>query len=623
MTDEELDRELAKARRIAELEGSLKSPEESATSKVVETGKNVLGFAAETAKNAGKGMLNAADSALQGHPFIGPILNALGLATSGKTPKQAIAGLPVEDMGMWGKAAQGAGGGLLGAPSAITMPVAALAGATGALGGEAGGNFAEKSGWPRAVGEIPGSLLAGGATGFSLGPKQTVGQADIRRALDGASDKTWLEAAGKVNDFNAVGSKTATLGEAFPKNSAIQDLTHAARGGNLQNAIKQRTVGRDEDLQGLGNEFLNRIGPKVQGNAVAERVAQAANAIELNLAKLKNEGFRNRLGDEVIRPDLVKKLEDALEAAAQAEVRGGPKGAYREIAAKLRNPDTGELITRTSELSKVLYGIQTELKTGAVLGRGGNSIQANDMAIPLADAKKGLGELSPRFEAASADARAFNKGSPQPGPRGEFAESPLKALADRNPNLIDPTPVSRLNKLFAGTDGDEVSKLAASLERDPGLRPGQGVGPLEMARALMQEKLKGAPTNPGASVRGNAGSSQEEQIAALLSAGGQNPARTMLPLEVADDLQGMSGAAGMKEMPRMSPIQGLLRPFRTADMAITGQGLKGIEKEIADLLANPTIPALNRLREIAMFDPNVRRQLSIIAPLLGQMGASN
>lgn len=588
----------------------------------LETAKTALGFAGESVKNIAKGALGGAQTVLQGHPFIGPLLDILGIKTTGKTPAQAIKEFPAEDMGLWGKTMQGAGGGMLGAPSAAALPAAAAVGITGTLGGEAAGNFAERSGLPRLVGEIPGALVAGGATGFLLGPRQTPAQQDIRKALEGTTTNDWLNAAAKVNDFNAVGSKTATLGEAFPKNSPIQDLTAMARGGNLNNAVKQRTIGRAEDLQQLGQEYLNRIGPPVNANQVSNRVSAAAEGLRQNLANLKNEGFRNRVGDEAIRPDKVRALYEALLQAADSSARVPEANAYRAIAQELLSNQIGPdgqrlLLTKTADLSKALHRLDGMMKDPSGLNMGGANIAANDLRIPLRKAKEGLGEISPTFAEALDDARVFNKTVREP-----FAESPLNALADRNPNNIFPTPASRLNKITSGTDERQVQEIAKALSKGPGLPPGGGVSPLEIARALGQEALKSGPTDPGAAVRGAVGSTREAQIAALLSEGGQNPAKTMLPLNVADDLQGALGPGGVKEMPRMTFIQGLLRPFRTADMAITRQGMQGIEKEIADLLANPTIANLNRLREIAMFDPNVRRQLSTVAPLLGTLSAT-
>jgi len=565
------------------------------------------GFAKESLKNLGVGALETANTALQGHPLLGPLLNFIGMKTSGKTPGKAVSDLPVEDMGLWGKVMRGTGGGLLGAPSAATLPVAGISGGMGALGGEVGGNTAENLGLPRAVGEIPGAVLGGGATALGLGPRQLPAQAEIRDATQGAN---WQKVYDNALDLEGSGAKTATAAEAFPQGSGVRDLANRVRGGTSSNALKVKMEDRAKDLSGLGDEFLRRIGPPVEANAVAERVAQAANALEQNLNKVKNQAFGNRLDGAAVRPDLVKQLEDALLQEAQREVRGGPKGAYRELAASLRNPDTGALITSTPELSKVLYGFQTQMKNGAILGKGGNSIAANDMAIPLKNAKEGLETFSPEFAGANADARAFNQ-----GPRTDFAQSPLKKLADRNPNIIDPTPVGRLNAITDGTSENQIAQLLASLERDPGLLPGQGVGANEITRAMMQNKLKGAPTNPGAAVRGNPGSATEAQIAQMLTSGGRDPNRVMQPLRASDLMQDAATQGGLNSQPKIQPLQWLIRTLRSADMTVTGRGIEKMDQEIARLLADPK--NLAEIQRIAQFDPAIRRQLMLMAPMLG------
>ncbi len=518
---------------------------------------------------------------------------------------------------LWSDVTRGGATALLGAPGVRQIPAAMAAGGIGTLTGKGARGFAEQgfgvdSGPIPEIAEILGSLVGGGATAYLAGPKQLPAHREIREATEGTN---WSEVSQNVDDLIGSGAKTATLGEAFPQGSGARDLVGIARSGTASNALKERMTNRADDLSGLGKEFLNRIGPEVNANAVSERVAQAANAIEANLNQLKNTGFRNRVEGASVRPDLVKKLEDALLAEANKEVRGGPKGAYREIASSLRNPDTGQLITSVPELSKVLYGFQTQMKNGAVLGKAGNSIQANDMGIPLKNAKQGLEELSPPFEAANAEARIFNQ-----GPRTEFAQSPLKKLADRNPAVIDPTPASRMEAITQGTTPQEIAKVLATLERDPGLAPGQGVGAGEITRAMMQQRLKGAPTNPGAAVRQNPGSDMEAQIAQMLTSAGKDPQRTMQPLRAADLMQDAPLQGGTKAQPKMLPMQWLIRTLRSADMTVTRRGFEGIDKEIARLLADPA--NLAEVRKIAMFDPAVRRQLSIYAPVLGTSATS-
>ncbi len=622
---EDLDGKLEKLRRLQELKSSMGPSSRVVPEWISDALKYGPGFLKEQGANLVRGAGNVAAKMPE---VLGDALGAPDAALSlltGKRPQTqgALAGLSQQaEAGIRGalplpenqtpaearmrRVSEGAGAGLLGAPTAGAIPAAMAAGGMAPLGGEAGGNLAVKSGFPREAGEIPASLLTGLLTGYAVGPRQLPAHREIREAAEGTN---WSEVSRNVDDLVGSGAKTATLGEAFPQGSGMRDLTGIARAGTASNALKERMTGRADDLSGLGKEFLNRIGPQVDANKVSERVAQAANALEANLNQLKNTGFRNRVEGTSVRPDMVKKLEDALLAEAQKEVRGGPKGAYREIAASLRNPDTGELITSVPELSKVLYGFQTQMKNGAILGKSGNTIASNDMGIPLRNAKEGLEELSPQFQAANTEARAFNQ-----GPRTEFAQSPLKKLADRNPAVIDPTPASRLEAITNGTSESEIAKILASLERDPGLVPGQGVGAGEITQAIMQQRLKGAPTNPGAAVRQNPGSQMEAQVAQMLTSAGKDPRSTMQPLRAADLMQDAPTQGGTKANPKILPLQWLIRTLRSADMTVTGRGLEKMDKEIARLLADPA--NLAEVRKIAMFDPAVRRQLSIYAPVL-------
>jgi len=590
---------------------------------LAKAGKTVWDNLARGAGNAVAGMTS--QSLERDAPELFPKKSPLGRFSEG-VARDVQESLPVPENestpGMLlRKGTEAVGGGLvMGGPGLMKAPVAGLAtlfagGVGGDIGETTGRNLGGKEG-PLAdklgtLGSVLGSTAAALPMGLMTGPSQTSGQAAIRRNSQGLSPLDFQKAEENLALFKRTGAKTATLPEAFEGRTSLLGLAENTRASKGGEDLANRTASRADDLSQLGKTFLNNIGPKVEGNVVAERVAQAANALEQNLNKLKNQAFGNRLEGTSVRPDLVKQLEDALLAEANREVRGGPKGAYREIAASLRNPDTGALITSTPELSKVLYGFQTQMKNGAVMGKAGNAIASNDMAIPLQNAKEGLETFSPPFAAANTEARAFNQ-----GPRTEFAQSPLKKLADRNPNIIDPTPIGRLNAITDGTSEQQIAKLLATLERDPGLAPGQGVGANEITRAIMQNKLKGAPTNPGKVVRQNPGSDLEAQLAQMLRSGGKDPQKAMEPLLAADKLQNFSGLPGMKEPPDLNASSALIRPHRTADFLLTDASREKMHREIASLMA-PTPENLRKLQEIAKFDPNVRRMLiarGIIAP---------
>lgn len=504
------------------------------------------------------------------------------------------------------------------ATGAITGPmapgVAALAGGMGALGGDAGGRMAEKSGLPPILGEVAGALLAGGGTGFALGPKQTPAQQDVRRALDGTTPRDWAHAAQNVDDFNNVGSTTATVGEAFPQNSAVRDLTIAARGGNLSNTVKTRTQDRAADLQGMGQKFLDRIGPEVDANKISEGVVNAANATKRFSEEVRTKAFTQAIGDTQLKPTEVFTLYRQLIAEAKKLPNPTAREELASVAKQLLDEhNKNRPITDLATLSLRIKAMK-ETPAGATASTG-RKIDSEGMRRAVDLVERRLEEVSPQFKTANDAYRLHSEGIVKVATSGA-----LGRLQQNNPRIADDVTVGKLNDLFRSNPqelGDTLHQLARAIPTK-----NQPVSPSAAVRAWGQNALDKGPTNPGAAIRGNSGSAAEERIAAALTAAGKDPQQTMLPLKVADELQGMLNPAGMKELPRMGPLQLLLRPFRTADMMLTRQGLQGIEKEIADLLgAKPSAESLKRLQEIAMFDPRVRTMLSTLVPLSGLAGS--
>jgi len=150
---------------------------------------------------------------------------------------------------------------------------------------------------------------------------------------------------------------------------------------------------------------------------------------------------------------------------------------------------------------------------------------------------------------------------------------------------------------------------------DPGMTGGATVSPLDIARALAQTRLKAGSTNPGATMRGLEGSPKEREFAALLS--GRNADEVLKPLAVSDKLQDLAGTNGVQGLPNMRTGQFFIRPFRTLDMMLTGRSEKATQAEIAKLLRDATPESLAKLKELAMFDPTVRRQLMLVQGMLG------
>jgi len=469
----------------------------------------------------------------------------------------------------------------------------------GELGRRAGARFGPTG---EIVGETLGGLGAGGATGFALGPKQTPGQADIRRAMNGTTDAEFRAAQEAANAAQRSGSTTATAAEMFDPNSGVMALAKQIRGSNMNNALRTRTVGRDEDIQRLSDTFQNRIGAPVDANQVANNAANAANGA-LGVARdARSAGIRNRLGQA---PDVTDRdvtgLYSDLYRSGDAQIRPAAGNAYREVAEGLVAQD-GSPITNTQQLSLAIKSMRDAPRNpNSRVNNPGANISKGDFEQAVRDAESGFAGFSPDFRGAMDDFRDYSQRVMRPMESG-----PIGSLADRNPLNAGQTPISRLEGLVNGNSPATVEGTGRVLG-NPVLTGNQQVSPADIARAIAQNKLKGAPTNPGQAVRGNAGSPMEDQFGGLLRAADLDPNHVTEPLRVADRLQPFTSAAGISEPPKMNLAQ-LIRPFRTADMALTGRGIKATNEEISTLLADPA--NLPRLREIAMFDPNIRRILS-------------
>jgi hypothetical protein len=151
-------------------------------------------------------------------------------------------------------------------------------------------------------------------------------------------------------------------------------------------------------------------------------------------------------------------------------------------------------------------------------------------------------------------------------------------------------------------------------------KPGPTVSPDELASALAQLKLQNRPADPGQVMRGDQNSLRAKQLDALLQGTGRPVSDITAPLRAADQMLHLHAANSSGGPPRMGMGQMLLRPFRTLDMMITAHNEAGVQREIAHLLQDPN--NLPELRKIAMFDPTVRKQLSLMSGLAGGLATS-
>jgi hypothetical protein len=446
---------------------------------------------------------------------------------------------------------------------------------------------------------VGGGLLGGGPRAMLPGAAGAV--------AGGAADK-YLE------NQNPVVRKIASL----LANVGVAGLTGAGLGG----AKPPEEIGVKRDVGTLTNIGLDRIGPRVDVNAVANRAADAATGAEKNAANLRTQGFSNRLSGETLRgTDTASMYRELLQLAERAGTDSQAQ-AYREIAASLvRNTSRGQrLITDLPSLSTSIKNFRDNppgqnASTGSLIG-------AKEREIAFKDAQALLEARSVPFSEANKDYSAFSSQVVTP-----MKEGAIGRMADNSRVGADPTPVGRLTSLVSGNTPETVistvRQLASPLNGAP-------VNPVEIARAIAQKKLESGPVRPDQALFGGNGSAQEEQIAALLTAAGRNvegnspqrltslggvpdnqPRGVRPPLQAADTLaSSLPAPKGPGEIVSVNPSGVSARGFFRPEWLFGNPQSAEAKAQVQALMANASPEELAQLRRLAMFDPSLRAALS-------------
>ena len=504
-------------------------------------------------------------------------------------------------------------GGALATPAPGAMLANLFSGGVGGVTGEAGRSFMEKTGpVGEGLGQFGGALLGGGLAAFAAGPKQGVAAADIRRQAAGMTPQQWAETEARNRLLQQSGARTTTAADAFPEGSGVkvlaQEVINSEGGENLAGKIGERyTPGGDMTM--LGEKFLDNLAPRVEPATVANRLSDSANDYTGNLSRLATEGVTNALAGKTVKAKDVAEIYKNLMQIADAMRKTQPSLApvYEEVAQQLLTTEKGKqgFVTDLQGLSFQLKNLKdAPVSPNAGAGRKGADAMWRQA---IGEAESQLGTKSPAWKQAMDDYAAF-----QAGPIAQTKTGAIKKVGDANPNLETPTALSKLNAFTEGYDPATIAGNARLLS-NRNMTQGETIDPKEIARALAQQRLRNGDTmNPGKTIRNISGGEKEAELSALLPAG-QNRAATFAPLEAADTLQGLKPKGANMRQPEMRAFQALLRPFRTLDMMITARNERGIQQELGRLLGDPA--NLPKLREIAMFDPTVRRQLTLLSAL--------
>lgn len=501
----------------------------------------------------------------------------------------------------YGRAAvEGAAGaplmGIAGAGRALTaaaLPGIIAEGADAFMGGTP-----EKPSWAKA----PVAIGAGLLTGFGLGGKGSRAEADIREALHKTTPAQFAAAEKNSQLFRDAGIPSATVAEAFEPGSSIMTLAQRARAGSLQNPLREKTSNRAEDLAAAGDEFKRRIGPEVNPNTVANQAGGAATQIELQAKRSQQNTITANLAGRDMPVMDVADIYNNMLLAANTAPRANVGQAYRQVAKALIGQD-GKLLTNLQELSYAIRDLKTGMKNPLSPTFGDPSLD------------KAIGVVDQAFRRASPDyQKAMQVFAQDAAGRLDLRQGPIGSLADKNPLVAGQTPVSRLEGLTSGNNPATIKKTAQELA-SPLMTNGRPAMPLDIARALAQKKLAGRSSNPGHDLRENPGSDKEAGFNALLEAGGADVARVNQPLRAADQLQAFAKPAGLDEIVKMQWWQSLIRPFRTLDMMLTAKNEHGVQMEISKILARNDPKAVAALQKLAMFDPSIRKSLSMLSAI--------
>ena len=511
---------------------------------------------------------------------------------------------PKQDDSYFTRAMEGAGG-MAGGGTLKDIMARIMAGITSGTGAKAGGEFAGNID-PRAkpAGELVGGVFGGLVPAAGL-TGQHAPEAIVRRTLEGSTPAEWLRAAQNIRDFQGSGAQTATLVDALnsrPRLTALGNELNMSPGGE---GFSNRVAGREQDLQGLGTEFLNRVNPReVNPGTVANQTADSAASVLENARNLRSTAYRNSLdGVNLTRSQAGSVHRNLLAMARNPNNTDDVRAAYQAVADRMLRNEGRAYITNLQDLGLNLKALKRNppLLNAAT----GSKIDAENIRRAIVDAEAYIGQVSPQYQRANDEFSAFSQQYIRP-----LREGQIGTLAGTNPNAEKQAPVGRLDSLLGkDSTGRDTNTTLFNL-RDPS-QTQSPVSTEEIARAVYQRQLDKGSTDPGQLVRGNPGSPADARLEEVLNGAGLNVPHVTQPLRAADNMQNFKNPPQMAtgDQPR-SLLGAVFTPFRRGEFELTKRARQSNNEEISALLANPTEAGLRRLQEIAQFDPNVRRMIA-------------
>lgn len=522
-------------------------------------------------------------------------------------------------------------------PGLSVAPKAAIAAnAIPAVGAEAardlGGDMAAN---------IAGPTL-GLLSGFAFGPSLSSAESRVNKAVRDMTSDDFSRARQNLATTQAGGAQTATLPDIVP-HGRLNELANETRMFAPDSAFARRLDGRAEDLQQLGQRAIAGAGNVARPEDITSRAALLAN----QTIDQTKRGFSKQLQTSLDAiPPIPQPRMNAVYEALQNHSRsaGVPLDfdatAVRGAANALRSQNTpGMMVPGVPRMTQVT------LPSGARVWRmetpppqtlPGLLERPSDISLALTQWRKAQnpqlaapGAKVVGERAASDAVRTANMAIDAEAPgylkaKTAYQEAmrnvidpmergPLGVLA--GPKLDNPNRVTKgqLDSVISELSPEGVRDLIGALRTTDSQAGPSNIGQ-QIASLLVQKRLNAGSSNPGQTVAGQSGFPKDANFSAVLDASGINPQAIRAPLEAADLLQNFRNpASGAGQVP-ISKLGALLRPFRHGDFALTQRMRDDYYGEISRLFADPQAN-LPRLQEIAMFDPNVRRALSMMSAI--------
>jgi len=600
------DEELAALRRLAELEGASATPPKPITVSDVVTSKlpGFLGEAGKSIARGGANMLIGGLDALSAGALDPVTMEPIPNPYVQKAQSFVDETLGKGDNSYFSRGLEGIGS--MAGPNQLVARI--MTGLGGGFGGKAGGEAAGKVD-PQfvPVGEVVGSVLGGGIPARGLtGQRQP--EAIINRALGGTSPADWIRAGRNLEDFQQAGVQTGTLVDALNSRQALTALAAELRNSPGGELFNQRVNNRGDELQSLTRDFTfgtnpPNLGPMRQNNplGVANQTSDAANAVLTDARQARTRQYQADLAGQVIRPrDVVAIYSNLVATAANPALTDATRAAYREAARALIKTD-GSRTTPITNLADLGANIKSlKANPPGENASTGTKIDASIYREALNATEAQLRAVSQAYARANNNYSATSRNVIAP-----LREGPIGRMRDVNPTSETPTPTSRLDALVGqDNSADAIAQALAQLS-------GFGANPRAILQSVAQRKLDKGSTNPGAVIRGDLNTPAEDRLTAVIRAGGLDPAQVTLPLRAADNLQNFQNAPIILQNNADRSLAGAaLTPFRRGEFELTKALRTRQNEEISRLLSPMDQAGLDRLRQIAMFNPELRRMLS-------------